>query len=146
MIADAPAADPGVMALDLPVLGSATGYSSWCIIWAARWRARHSGSMGMLKCPWCVRRPLFQGLPGTMDVWMSHGDHASQLPEGFELTAETSNAVAGIANEARRMWAVQFHPEVAHTRHGMALLRNFALDICGCKQDWTAGALHPVNR
>jgi GMP synthase (glutamine-hydrolysing) len=72
-----------------------------------------------------------------MDVWMSHGDHAAELPTGFELTAETSNAAAGIADEVRRIWAVQFHPEVAHTRQGMDLLRNFALEICGCSPDWT---------
>jgi GMP synthase (glutamine-hydrolysing) len=56
---------------------------------------------------------------------------------GFQLTAKTSNAVAGIADEARRIWAVQFHPEVAHTRQGMELLKNFCLDICGAEQDWT---------
>ena len=81
--------------------------------------------------------PLFRGLPGTLDVWMSHGDNAVELPAGFELTAETSNAVAGIANEERGIWAVQFHPEVAHTRQGMELLRNFVLDLCGCEADWT---------
>jgi GMP synthase (glutamine-hydrolysing) len=81
--------------------------------------------------------PLFRGLPGTLDVWMSHGDHAEELPEGFALTAKTSNAVAGIADEARKIWAVQFHPEVAHTRQGMELLKNFCLDICGATQDWT---------
>src|ERR1700723_332170 len=68
---------------------------------------------------------------------MSHGDHAETLPEGFRLTAKTANAVAGIADEARKMWAVQFHPEVAHTRQGMELLKNFCLDICGAEQDWT---------
>ena len=59
--------------------------------------------------------PLFRGLPGSMNVWMSHGDEAESLPPGFELTATTDNAVAGIADEARKIWAVQFHPEVAHT-------------------------------
>src|SRR5260370_40990446 len=81
--------------------------------------------------------PLFRGLPGNLNVWLSHGDHAETLPAGFELTAKTANAVAGIADEARRIWAVQFHPEVAHTPQGMELLRNFCLDICGAKPDWT---------
>src|SRR5206468_387045 len=62
---------------------------------------------------------------------------ARSLPEGFRITAQTANALAGIADEARRIWAVQFHPEVAHTPQGMELLRNFCLDICGAKQDWT---------
>ena len=70
---------------------------------------------------------------------MSHGDEALELPEGFRLTARTANALAGIANEERRMWAVQFHPEVAHTRQGTELLKNFVVDICGATADWTPG-------
>ncbi|MGB9287031.1 MAG: glutamine-hydrolyzing GMP synthase, partial [Candidatus Sulfotelmatobacter sp.] len=70
-------------------------------------------------------------------VWMSHGDEAKALPSGFTQTAKTANALAGIADEARRIWAVQFHPEVVHTRQGMELLRNFVLGICGAKADWT---------
>jgi len=80
---------------------------------------------------------LFHGLPEKLEVWMSHGDHAEALAPGFRVTARTANAVAGIADEARRMWAVQFHPEVAHTKQGMALLKNFAVGICGAAQDWT---------
>jgi GMP synthase (glutamine-hydrolysing) len=68
---------------------------------------------------------------------MSHGDHAAKLAPGFELVAETENAIAGIANEEKRMWAVQFHPEVAHTRQGMELLKNFVIGICGAEADWT---------
>ncbi|MGA9957506.1 MAG: glutamine-hydrolyzing GMP synthase, partial [Acidobacteriaceae bacterium] len=79
----------------------------------------------------------FEGLPTHLPVWMSHGDEALQLPEGFQLTAKTSNAVAGIANESRRIWAVQFHPEVHHTRQGKELLRNFLFGICKVAPDWT---------
>ena len=68
---------------------------------------------------------------------MSHGDSADQLPPGFHLTAKTSNAVAGIANPARNIWAVQFHPEVHHTKHGSALIKNFLFNICKAKPDWT---------
>src|ERR1700732_4144964 len=103
--------------------GSVMGCNSLCIILGGRW--------------WVAETPLFGGLPGNLHVWMSHGDHAEALPAGFELTAKTANAVAGIADEARRIWAVQFHPEVAHTLQGMELLRNFCLDICGAEQDWT---------
>jgi GMP synthase (glutamine-hydrolysing) len=81
--------------------------------------------------------PLFHGLPRSIDVWMSHGDEARSLPDGFTLTARTANALAAIADEARRIWAVQFHPEVAHTRQGMELLKNFVIDICGAQPDWT---------
>jgi GMP synthase (glutamine-hydrolysing) len=80
---------------------------------------------------------LFRGLPAELDVWMSHGDHAEALAPGFRVIARTANAIAAIADEQRKMWAVQFHPEVAHTRMGMEVLKNFAVDICGCAQDWT---------
>ena len=68
---------------------------------------------------------------------MSHGDEALDLPPGFHLTAKTSNAVAGMANPERRIWAVQFHPEVHHTQQGTALLRNFVFNICHASPDWT---------
>ena len=69
---------------------------------------------------------------------MSHGDEADQLPPGFQLTAKSPNAMAAIENAERRMWAVQFHPEVHHTPRGKDILRNFALNICGAKPTWTA--------
>jgi GMP synthase (glutamine-hydrolysing) len=81
--------------------------------------------------------PLFAELPASMQVWMSHGDEALDLPPGFHLTAKTSNAVAGIANPERRIWAVQFHPEVHHTPLGTTVLRNFLFNICGARPDWT---------
>ena len=68
---------------------------------------------------------------------MSHGDSAEELPPGFRLTAKTPNAVAAIENAERKMWAVQFHPEVHHTPLGTEILRNFALNICGAKPSWT---------
>lgn len=81
---------------------------------------------------------LFAGLPATLDVWMSHGDEALELPPGFTLTARTPNAVAGIADPARRMWAIQFHPEVRHTPRGTELLRNFLFRICHAEPNWTS--------
>jgi GMP synthase (glutamine-hydrolysing) len=83
------------------------------------------------------RTPLFNGLPETLSVWMSHGDEALKLPAGFRKTAMTTNALAGIANEERRIWAVQFHPEVHHTPLGSQLIKNFLFDICGAAGDWT---------
>ena len=68
---------------------------------------------------------------------MCHGDEAGQLPPGFHRTAVTSNALAGIANEERRIWAVQFHPEVHHTPLGPQLIKNFVFNICGAAGDWT---------
>jgi GMP synthase (glutamine-hydrolysing) len=80
---------------------------------------------------------LFAGLAKHQSVWMSHGDEALELPPGFELTAKTTHAVAGIQNKSKRWFAVQFHPEVHHTRNGTQILRNFVLNICGAKPTWT---------
>jgi GMP synthase (glutamine-hydrolysing) len=81
---------------------------------------------------------LFEGLPKVLAVWMSHGDSAEALPEGFKLTARSPSAVAAIENAEKQMWAVQFHPEVHHTPLGTDILRNFVLNICGAKPNWTA--------
>jgi GMP synthase (glutamine-hydrolysing) len=81
--------------------------------------------------------PLFQDIPRNIAVWMSHGDEALQLPDGFRLIARSTNAMAGIENTARRIWAVQFHPEVRHTPLGTQVLRNFLFNICGAQPNWT---------
>ncbi len=81
---------------------------------------------------------LFDELPFELDVWMSHGDHVVTLPEGFRTTATTGDVVTAIENEERQIYAVQFHPEVAHTPLGKEILRNFLFNICGARGDWTA--------
>ena len=76
---------------------------------------------------------------GLLDVWMSHGDHVTELPPGFKLIASTESApIAGIADEARHFYGLQFHPEVTHTRQGGRILERFVLDICRCQGLWTA--------
>jgi GMP synthase (glutamine-hydrolysing) len=136
--ADAPAADPEFLELGVPVLG---------ICYGLHYIVHHLG--GKVKS--APRReyghaevtledgatPLFTGLPEKLQVWMSHGDEALELPAGFRRTAVTSNALAGIANEERRIWAVQFHPEVHHTPLGPRIIKNFVFNICGAKGDWT---------
>jgi len=77
---------------------------------------------------------------GMLKVWMSHGDKVTQLPEGFKLMASTPSCpIAGMANEAKRYYAVQFHPEVTHTVQGHAMLTRFVRDIAGCAGDWIMG-------
>jgi GMP synthase (glutamine-hydrolysing) len=80
---------------------------------------------------------LFKGLPRSLEVWMSHGDEALALPAGFKLLAKSATALAAIENTTQKLYAVQFHPEVRHTRMGTELLRNFVLNICKAKPTWT---------
>jgi GMP synthase (glutamine-hydrolysing) len=82
--------------------------------------------------------PLFAGLSDREEVWMSHGDRVSALPEGFEVIGVSPNApYAAIADEARKYYGVQYHPEVVHTPNGAKMLRNFTHDIAGFKGDWS---------
>ncbi|MGA2886902.1 MAG: glutamine-hydrolyzing GMP synthase [Terracidiphilus sp.] len=136
--ADAPAADPKLLELGVPVLG---------ICYGLHFIVHHLGGK-VLSAP---RReyghaevsiedsatPLFTGLPPTLQVWMSHGDEALELPAGFRRTAVSANALAGIVNDERRIWAVQFHPEVHHTPLGPQIIKNFIFSICGAAGDWT---------
>jgi GMP synthase (glutamine-hydrolysing) len=135
---DAPAADPKLLDLGVPVLG---------ICYGLHFIVHHLGGK-VLSAP---RReyghaevsieddttPLFAGLPPTLQVWMSHGDEALELPAGFHRIAVSANALAGIANQQRRIWAVQFHPEVHHTPLGSRIIKNFVFQICGAAGDWT---------
>ncbi len=135
--ADAPAADPAVLALGVPVLGICYGLQFITHHLGGKVVPAGAREYGHAEVTIAAETPLFHGLPRTLNVWMSHGDHAETLPPGFRLTARTNNAVAGIENADRKIHAVQFHPEVAHTPQGMELLKNFAIDICGAKPDWT---------
>ena len=77
---------------------------------------------------------------GMLQVWMSHGDKVTELPHGFKLMASTDSCpIAGMADEERRFYGLQFHPEVTHTKRGAAILERFVLDICGAKADWIMG-------
>jgi len=77
---------------------------------------------------------------GLLDVWMSHGDRVVALPEGFKVIASTGDVpIAGMADEARRFYALQFHPEVTHTRQGARIYERFLRQVCGCDASWTAG-------
>ena len=81
---------------------------------------------------------LFFGVKDNTVVWMSHGDHLSKLPSGFEVLAHTEDiAYAGIGNREKRIFGLQFHPEVAHTEEGKKILQNFLFRICGCSGSWT---------
>jgi GMP synthase (glutamine-hydrolysing) len=135
---DAPLADKSVFDLGIPVLGICYGLQFMVYALGGKVRSAAKREYGHAKVE--VQQSdskLFQGLPNLLAVWMSHGDEAEELPPGFRLTAKTPNAVAAIENAERKMWAVQFHPEVHHTPLGSDILRNFAVNICGARPTWT---------
>ncbi len=136
---DAPAADPEMLTLGLPILGICYGLQFLTHHLGGKVRPADKREYGPAQVSIVSGQqvPLFAGLPESLDVWMSHGDEALELPPGFTLTARTANAVAGIANPARNIWAVQFHPEVRHTPRGTELLRNFLFRICHAEPNWT---------
>jgi GMP synthase (glutamine-hydrolysing) len=134
---DAPPADPRLFELGLPVLGICYGLQFMVHTLGGKVRPADKREYGHAEIDIIAESVLFKGLARRQPVWMSHGDEALELPPGFELTARTANAVAGIQNVARKWYAVQFHPEVHHTRQGTEILKNFIFNICGAKPTWT---------
>jgi GMP synthase (glutamine-hydrolysing) len=134
---DAPPADARVFELGLPVLGICYGLQFMVHTLGGKVRPADKREYGHAEIDVVADSDLFRGLPQRLPVWMSHGDEALELPPGFELTARSPHAVAGIQNTAKKWYAVQFHPEVHHTRQGTEILRNFIFGICGAKPTWT---------
>ena len=134
---DAPPADPHLFELGLPVLGLCYGLQFMVHTLGGKVRPAEKREYGHAEVDIVADSALFHGLAKHQSVWMSHGDEALELPSGFELTAKTSQAVAGIHNVTKKWFAVQFHPEVRHTRNGTEILRNFVFKICGAKPTWT---------
>ena len=134
---DAPVADPRVFELGLPVLGICYGLQFMAHALGGKVKAAKHREYGHAQVDLLTDSELFAGLPRTLEVWMSHGDEALELPAGFKLSAKSPTAVAGIENVSRKLFAVQFHPEVRHTKLGTEILRNFVLNICHAKPTWT---------
>jgi GMP synthase (glutamine-hydrolysing) len=134
---DAPAADPRVFELGVPVLGICYGLQFMAHALGGKVRAAKHREYGHAQVERVADSEIFRELPSTLEVWMSHGDEALELPPGFKLIAKTPSAVAAIENSVKRLFAVQFHPEVRHTKLGTEILRNFVLNICKAKPTWT---------
>lgn len=144
---DAPHVDPAVFDLNVPILGICYGLQELAWHFGKNVLAGEKREYGH-----AVLQPrghsgkhehvdkLFDGLQDDMEVWMSHGDKISQLPEKFTTVATTQTApFAGIVHEEKEYYGIQFHPEVTHTPQGTQVIKNFAVDICKARQDWTMG-------
>jgi len=133
----APRADPRIFELGLPVLGICYGLQFMAHALGGRVRAAEHREYGHAEVALLGDSELFQNLPRSLEVWMSHGDEALELPPGFRLTAKSPGAVAGMEDPSRKLYAVQFHPEVHHTQCGTDILRNFVFHIAKAGPSWT---------
>ena len=134
----APRTDPAIWRLGLPVLGVCYGMQLMAHDLGGAVEPAQVREFGRAILTVVHHGLLFNGLDSTVESWMSHGDSVSALPPGFAVTGRTMDTpVACIADEERKLFGVQFHPEVVHTRGGLEIIRNFVVDICGCSQNWT---------
>lgn len=137
----APTIDSKIFDLNLPILGICYGQQLICNLLGGKVEAAHEREFGRAFIDLIEDSPLFFGFTGkSSQVWMSHGDKVTTIPQGFKVIAKTDNApFAIISDEKKRIYGVQFHPEVIHSVEGAKLLKNFALNIAKAKQDWSMG-------
>ena len=141
-------APTSVFELGVPVLGICYGMQAMAHQLGGKVEGGHKREFGFADVRARGHTALLDGIAdfttpegqGMLNVWMSHGDKVTEMPPGFKLMASTDSCpVAGMADEARRFYALQFHPEVTHTRQGAAILQRFVLQICGTRADWVMG-------
>ena len=134
----APHCDTAIFGAGIPVLGICYGMQLMTYALGGEVAAAPHREFGLATVSVAPRAPLFESIPSTLRVWASHGDFVKAAPAGFDVTATSANApVAAMAAPDRRLYGLLFHPEVAHTEHGVDMLRHFAFDVCGCTGDWT---------
>ena len=138
---DAPRCDPAVYAIGVPVLGICYGMQLTAALLGGRVERAREREYGRVTVRMTDRSGLLAGLSPKSACWMSHTWQVQACPPGFHVIAETDNCpVAAMANDERRIYGVQFHPEVTHTDEGRKVIENFVLEICGCAGDWTMEA------
>jgi GMP synthase (glutamine-hydrolysing) len=137
---DAPTAPQAVFDAGVPLLGICYGMQTMAAQLGGQTAGGHTREFGHATLTPTAANRLLDGLAGEgITVWMSHGDRVIAVPAGFSVCATTHDLpIAAMADEARRWYGVQFHPEVTHTEHGAQILRRFVADICGCATLWTA--------
>jgi len=136
----APQVDPEALRAGVPVLGICYGMQLIAHHLGGKVDPGHAREYGPALL--AVREPsgLFQGLNDELPVWMSHGDHVSELPPGFHSLASSGNSPVAAFTNDRGIFGIQFHPEVVHTPSGREVLRNFLYGVCHCDASWTAGS------
>ncbi len=134
---NAPKVDPAIYELGIPILGICYGMQLIAHQLSGKVEPAQTREYGKAEVHFAKDNMLTQGLDMKQTVWMSHGDHVSQLPEGFTIEASTESApIAAMSHHLKCIHAVQFHPEVRHTIYGNEMLQNFIYRICGCAGEW----------
>jgi len=138
---DAYKPDDGIWDLGLPILGICYGMQLITQHFGGEVVPADHHEYGKAKLNIVKSSPIFNGVNNDSVVWMSHGDKATAIPAGFEAIGVSENSpYAAIANEDRKLYAFQFHPEVHHSSEGVIMLKNFAKHICGCESTWNMGS------
>ncbi len=138
---DAPQCDPAVYELDVPVLGICYGMQLTAHLLGGRVEKAKEREYGRVSVRIREQNGLLKSMKASSSCWMSHTWQVCACPPGFHIIAETENCpVAAMANDEKRVYGVQFHPEVTHTEEGRLLLQNFLFEICHCAGDWTMEA------
>ncbi|MFC1461624.1 glutamine-hydrolyzing GMP synthase [Verrucomicrobiota bacterium] len=137
----APHCDPALFELGIPILGICYGMQLTSKLMGGAVKPGKEREYGHADISVANDKDIFKGLPAELRVWMSHGDQVEVMPEGFEAIARTSTCpVAAMANPVKKIFGLQFHPEVVHTPKGTEILRHFIFDVCSCKPDWEMAA------
>jgi GMP synthase (glutamine-hydrolysing) len=137
----APKCDTGIWELGIPILGVCYGMQLMVQQLGGEVERAERGEYGKASLKIDDPTDLLTNVEDGTTMWMSHGDSVTRLPEGFELLAHTENTpCAAIANHERKLYGVQFHPEVVHSIGGLALIRNFVYHVCDCEPTWTTSA------
>ncbi|MBP2001729.1 GMP synthase (glutamine-hydrolyzing) [Paenibacillus shirakamiensis] len=138
---NAPHVDPEIFNLNIPIFGICYGMQLMAQQLNGKVERAAKREYGKSDVNFAEHCALTQGMDAKQTVWMSHGDHVVELPEGFIVDAFTEHApIAGFSNMDRHFYGVQFHPEVRHSIHGNEMIKNFLYEVCGCEGNWTMDA------
>lgn len=134
---NAPKCDPEIFNIDIPILGICYGMQLMAAVLGGAVDRASAGEYGKVEIALETDNPLFANIEAETCCWMSHTFQVVEMPAGFEVLAKTRNcAVAAMGNAEKKLYGVQFHPEVLHTEKGQDIIKNFLFNICGCQADW----------
>ena len=135
---ESPTISKEIFELGIPVLGICYGCQLMAHLVGGKVSSAEVSEYGKTDTKFDTTGLLFKGLPAEGVTWMSHTDYISELPKGFKSTAHTTDCpVAAMENIERKLYGIQYHPEVMHTENGTAMLRNFLYEVCECSGDWS---------